>query len=276
MPDPFLQNREEREYQLVAARSGSEDVLMPDYSHSNTPSSSRNISGSHNMHRKLPSLTQPFYDDQYDLLVDALSARKDGTSGTFAPANTRISSTSAPNVASRSSAAAEAMPTSCSQRHGSRSATLPKSGPSVNRKPSDISMPSLFSEGTVVLQDLIDGKIPTKPAGNVKGKKEGRGSDIDARQREISTDSVGRTKKGSARKTKGSPKSLSLSDAKRKRILTSSENTPLAKATDALSSPTRKMSRMESPGAHVIINVDDITDEEEMARTPLGIMENVR
>lgn len=274
MADPFLDNFQGPGYRSFAGRSGSEDLSMPDYSHSITPASSRNISGNNTMHRKPPSITEPIGDDQYDMLINAISPRKDGTSGTFAPANTRRSSTvSTPNIVTRPSAAAEARAASYAQGH-SRTVSIREQGPSANRETSDISMKSRYSEGAVESEDITDVKIHRKPAGSVKGKKEGRGGDLEAKQREISTDSIGRSKKENAKSIGGSP--TTLSDAKRKRPSTLSETKITVKGGDVPSSPTRKISRKESHGPHPVITIDDLTDEDVVIRTPLGMLENVR
>ncbi|KAI9855628.1 MAG: hypothetical protein M1830_006452, partial [Pleopsidium flavum] len=260
MPDPFLDNSQGPSYESFAGRSGSEDLSMPDYSHSITPASSRNISGSNNMHRKPPSVTEPIGDDQYDMLINVISPRKDGMSGTFAPANTRRSSTvSTPNIVTRPSAAAEARAASYAQGH-SRTVSFREPGPSTNRQTSDISMKSRYSEGAVESEGITEVNIHSKPAGSVKGKKEGRGSDLGAKQREISTDPIGRSKKENAKGTGGSPSTLS--ESKRKRTLTVSETKIMVKDGDVQSSPTRKVSRRESHGAQPVITIDDLTDED--------------
>ena len=275
MPDPFLDNGQGQGYQNFTRRSGSEDLSMPDYSHSITPASSRNISGSNNMHRKGAPVTEPAADEQYDMLLNAITPPKDGTCGTFAPANSRRSSTvptSAPQFVTRPSVAAEARVASYTQRHG-RSVSVKAPAKSAHRETSDVSMKSRFSEGAAESQDTGAGKIYTKPAGSIKGKKEGRGSDFEAKQREISTDPSGRNKKENAKT--GSGTSATLSDGKRKRNLTVPDVPAAAKLEDVQSSPTRKISRKEGHGGHPVATVDDLTDDDVAVKAPLQALENV-
>lgn len=232
---------------------------MPDYSHSITPASSRNITGSNHGKGKA---TEPAADEHYATLVKAMSARKDGTSGTFAPANTRNSSTVsvAPpaQTATKPSAAAEARAASYSGRRA-RIASAKDRTASTNRLSSDVSMKSRFSEAATETQDVAaaETKALANPAESVKGKKEGKAGEAAGKQRETSA-------------------TTATTDAKRKRtppaaVAGAAADAVTPKAANENRSPTRKVSRKDGN-----VGQDaEVKDADSSAKGPLQVVENV-
>lgn len=188
----------------------------------------------------------------------------------MAPANTRVSSaTNTPTQKDRKpSVAAEAESGSFSNIH-LRSVSVTTRDPAVPhiREPSDASMQSCFSDIASEQGEATEGHIKQKPAEDVKGRKEGKFSELDFElqlQKKLSRGSAERLDKenidGSEHKSTGS------SDGKRKRSTAS-----LSTASKVLgeghpnSSPSRKVSRVSSLKDQ---DLDDLTPEGVVTRAP--------
>lgn len=272
LPDPFVDSSVGQIHQSLDGRSGSEDHAMPDYSLSITPASGRNISGTSNPNRKALVLMAPISHEQSETVSIATSVGKDGTSGTYAPGDDRRSSSvtsDAPTVVTKPSAAAEARLASRGQRHG-RQTTFKGRAKSTNRKKPDVSMKSRFSEDAGESQNMLDDKVDTNPAANIRGEKEGRGSDVEAKQRATSTDPSVQAKKENTRTVNDTR--ATASEGKRKRVLTVPENAVRAKAREVQSSPTRQASSKVSQGGGRFANVVDLTVD----NAPLRVLRNLR
>ncbi|KAL8738113.1 MAG: hypothetical protein Q9181_001060 [Wetmoreana brouardii] len=241
MTDPFLEHR----VPTWGTRASTSDASMPDYSHSATPRSSRHPSSLHDMEstRIEPHLQQSSQFEEYIAAYSPIN-----TSGTQGPSTTRVSraSNSPPrnmNVLMRSI-----------------------------REPSDISMKSRFSEA-----QASDGerhahtKTVPKPAGEVRGRKEGRNYESDllaptGLARKPTTGSAGRRKQSAKEENV-----LSKGDSKRKRAsVISISNIISGKSEELGSSPTRKVSKVDMVGGGPSSGAEGI------ARVPLGSLENIQ
>lgn len=272
--DIFMDDARYHALMRWGAPSSSGDQSMPDYSHSLTPASSRTHSDHHNqLHAGRNTDTTTHVTTAFDQ-VD-ISPNRPASTGTIAPANTRASSAAnTPPTHSKPSAAAEARVSSYSHNQG-RSVSMttrdPQQPPPAVREPSDVSMQSRLSENQPVGSEQRDFKIKKKPAKDVKGRKEGQADELGVGtqgQKKLSVELVEGRNKENANGTAEKP--ILLSDSKRKRSTKS-----LFLADRALSginpdsSPSRKVSRVENT------DLDDLTPEGVVARTPLADMGNV-
>ncbi|KAL9605443.1 MAG: hypothetical protein Q9179_001355 [Wetmoreana sp. 5 TL-2023] len=239
--DPFVEHR----VPTWGTRGSTSDASMPDYSHSATPRSSRHPSSLHDMEgtRIEPHSQQ---GSQFEEFIAAYSPSK--TSGTQAPPMASVSSDS--NSPPRNTS------------------VLMRS----TREPSDISMKSRFSEA-----QAPDGerhaytKTVPKPAGEVRGRKEGRNYESEllaptGLPRKPSTGSSGRRKQSAKEENV-----LSKGDSKRKRAsVTSISNIISGKSEELGSSPSRKVSKVDTVGGIPAGGAED------SARVPLGSLENTQ
>jgi len=251
MPDPFVESGRRFGQGHSAERSTVSDLSMPDYSHSITPASSRNTTSD------LPTQTRSATTVQYrgtpfDDFIPMFNSRNDGVSGLVAPANSRVNSaTNTPQVPSRPSAAAEARAASYGYERSRAISITTKDPPPKARETSDVSMRSQFSDQPAGMKDAAEGKHPPKPASEVKGRKEGRASELDVLNhvaKKASRNSIRTSGGGKENATTTVTTTIVLSDGKRKRAGTGSGLRMTSKDEEALlgSSPTRKLSKMQS------------------------------
>ncbi|KAL2009317.1 hypothetical protein VTN00DRAFT_7511 [Thermoascus crustaceus] len=229
-------------------RSTLEDVPMPDYVGSSSTSSRAisNMTGVSFEHSKQPSVTAPIDDEQYNQLIEAFSPSKAPASGTHAPTNTP---SSAPPIATKPSAAAEA-----------RSASYSKSG---NRPPvlKEVSQPGTrdvsggSSTKSVPTADNIVGPVTARkvitPSGNIKGKKEGKGIQ-DNKENETTSESssreVSRASNSQPRVVVRSGANVMVSSEPKRKMsggLALEETMQLAKEDTIVISPSMKLSESE-------------------------------
>ena len=276
LPDPFIDSGVGRRDHSFGRRFGSEDLSMPDYSTAITPPGSHNMLGMNTASQRAAVSMGPTAHVQSETVGNATTIRKDGTSGTFVPGDDRRDSNVASdtsNVVSKASAAAEAKVASRPQRHGRR---LFLKGPAklTNRKKADVGMTSRLSEDASESHDMLDDQVPTKPAGSIKGKKEGRGNEIEAKAPPSSTGQNALLKKENARMADAARATMSA-EGKRKRDLTVSENAVPTKAREVHSSPTKKTSRKVSQGGRSATAAEDLVVDDGAANAPLKVLENV-
>ncbi|KAI9729326.1 MAG: hypothetical protein M1834_006997 [Cirrosporium novae-zelandiae] len=170
-PDPFLEtaNRGFR---------GSDDQSMPDCSASSFDSS-RNASDFNIYYSRTPSLIPSTSSSMPLNLPDEIheGLRKNGTSGTFAPSNPRISSTvSTPAMGTRPSAAADAR--SASYANHTRVSIQELLQPGSREASTTPVAAEIESNNGVGNESIPATKVHTRPTGNIKGKKEGREGDV--------------------------------------------------------------------------------------------------
>ncbi|KAJ5580165.1 uncharacterized protein N7459_006150 [Penicillium hispanicum] len=150
-------------WQHRGARSSCEDVPMPDYNSSSSSRAISSVTGMSYEHSKQPSITAPMDDEQYNLLIQALTPTKAPTMGTRAPSNTP----SAAGPIPKSAAAAEARPSSYARTSARTSALRELSQPSTR----DISGSTNKSNPIEIA--ITPSKMKASPSGNIKSKKEG-------------------------------------------------------------------------------------------------------
>lgn len=80
---------ESKAWQQRGARSSRDDVPMLDYSSSSSRAIS-SVTGMSFEHSKHPSITTPLDDEQYNLILEALTPTKSLVTGTRAPSNTPL------------------------------------------------------------------------------------------------------------------------------------------------------------------------------------------
>lgn len=261
-------------------RSSSEDQSMPDYSDTTTSASSRNITNTitnNNSVINKPGIELPHEQDSFDDMLNTSSPDKDDLSGYYAPANSRASSaTNTPSMRTKSSALAEARKASYLQEHTRAvSITIREPPLAANRQTSDMSMVSRFSEENAAFSVSLDSKIRRKPTGDIKGKKEGKGLELDIAQKGPKKVSARSASQREAKEEKASKKTgekvAVVSDSKRKRSVRN------ARPEDDLpgSSPSRKVSKTGKYESSFTAVVDDAKGEGGPARAPLCSLENV-
>ena len=261
MPDPFVDSDRFQLYKKWAPRTGSEDQPMPDYSHSITPASSRNIS------------------DEMAQATQRLNQCKEST-GTFTPANARVSSAAnTPPIQLRPSAAADARASSYSHIRSVSVTTRDPPPPEV-RASSESSLKLRCLEDQAESNERLDTKIQKKPAGDVKSRKEGKLGEIEMPPKKQKRSSIASTKSFEKENIKGSedrPIAIS-SDSKRKRAnsSTAAKSLILQEAGGKRSSPSRKVSKTEREESSSRCMLDDLTEQGVTVRPPLGPLDNVQ
>lgn len=260
MSDPFVDDAKHRGYRRQDARSTSGDQSMPDYPHFITPVSIRNHSN--NEVTYLGGGIGSSTESQFDELMAALSPRKN-MSGTYPPANTRVSSAAnTPSKETQTSTAAEARATSYSHAQArSVSVTTRDPPPPQIREPSDASMKSRFSDQN---EQADAAKIKKRPAIEVKSRKEGRLNELDAASKT--------QPKPSAHSAKYEGNRISFSNSKRKRASSVSGSNLSLEGLGSLS-PTRKVSKLEGKADSYI---DLLGNEGFATRNPLGNLANIQ
>ena len=278
MPDPFVENGRRFMQTRYMARSSEEDQLMPDYSQSITPASSRNATNDFTILGG-PSSVLPNNDPQFDELINTLRSRNENSSGTSAPANTRASSAAnTPPIQTRPSAAAEARAASYSQgRPRAVSMTSRDVPPPMSCENSDASMNFLFSEEKAGIKDQANPKVLSKPTSDVKSRKEGKASELEPPSQIRRKSSKNSISKGDKENTKATiTTTVVLSDGKRKRATTIAGPNVAYKEGEVLdSSPTRKVSKKDTVGGPSEISTDELTEEGMQGRAPLVLLDNV-
>ncbi|KAI9835467.1 MAG: hypothetical protein M1819_002385 [Sarea resinae] len=273
-PDPFLSGSNRFTHRGWAGRLSSGDQSMPDYSHSITPVSSRSITASDVvMHSKPSSVTDPLHDEQYDELVKALTPNKDGLSGTFAPANTRSSSTATnPIQLLKPSAAADARAATYVQVHRRKSSAADSQSRGF-REVSDIGMKSKVSEDVPESTMGTEGKIQHKPSNSIRGKKEGKkgGRDSSPSTAVMSNSAEYRR----LRRMSGVNNTAdNVSGPKRKRSTSSKLATTEEGEDPSQSSPIRKASRPGLRSGHSESAAGD--KSEGLSNSPLATIQNAQ
>lgn len=280
MPDPFVEGTRHFMHNQYAARSTKSDLSMPDYSHSITPSSSRNATNEFRANTTATGAVQN-HEAIFGDLLPLFSAHDDGASGVVAPANTRVSSAAnTPPIPSRPSAAAEARAASYSKERSRAVSITTKDVPSKPREPSDVSMKSQFSEDQASSKDIADVKLHTKPASEVKGRKEGRAGELDVPshlQKRSSNSSIGSTGSKKENGTTRITTTIVLSDGKRKRVSTI-PRLPSKDEEDLSSSPTVKAAKKKASKTQLVnpaCAAEPMIDGKLDARPPLTSVDNV-
>ncbi|MCJ1436825.1 hypothetical protein MMC27_006207 [Xylographa pallens] len=280
MPDPFVEGSRSFIQNHYHSRSNHKsDVSMPDYSRSITPASSRNLTSEIPTHVR-PSNTMQHQEALFSEILPLFNSCENDISGVVAPANTRASSAAnTPPIPARPSAAAEARASSYSSKERSRAVSITtKDAPPKPRESSDISMQSGFSEDQASAKDIADVRVHIKPASDVKGRKEGRASELDIPthvQKKSSNSSISSVTGNKENATTRVTTTVVLSDGKRKRASTIPQIT--SKDEEALgSSPTRKAPKKQTSKGHIDPTCarepfDDTLGE----RSPLGSLDNL-
>ena len=267
--DVFMDDTRYHAFRRWGAPSSSGDQSMPDYSHSLTPASSR----THSNHQEPVTVVGAPINTTVTCGELDNSPNRPASSGTIAPANTRVSSAAnTPPTRSRPSAAAEARANSYSHSQArSVSVTTRDPPPLEVREPSDVSMQSRFSGSQAEGTEQGEPKIKTKPATDVKGRKEGKACELGLGpqiQKKLSAEIFERQNKEN---THGSAeKPIVLSDGKRKRTTNAlSEAGRALNEINPNSSPSRKVSKVENARDQ---DLDDLTPEGVVTRTPVAVM----
>lgn len=274
LPDPFVDNERHPKSKKEVGLQSSEDQSMPDYSRSITPASSLLSLSSHTVGPI--SCSPPPEESQFEALMAAFSPHKESISGTFAPTNTRVTSqVNTPPVQSRSSTMAESRNSSYSHRQSRPTSINARDPPSLsNCRSSDENMHSYGIGFAVAPVEHFEMK--KNPAKVIKGRKEGRTSDLEI--------SAGIHKASSKRSNSsheqenhrdGEDKSNTISDAKRKRggrILAT--RSAFKSEANTSPSPSRKFSKT---GSRDVIDSDDRDDVliSTNKRSPLLMLENI-
>lgn len=275
LQEHFIEGHKSQMPRRIPTRISISDDSMPDYSYSNTPRSSRDpsLNDLQNIYDK-PAVQQ---ESQFEELMAVFSPAK--PSGTQAPPTTRVSSaTNSPPMSLRNSDGPEIRITS----HHSQPRAVPlitcEAVPPSARVPSDTSMNSRFSESQVGEKVKAHPRIKMVPATEVKGRKEGKGSEHNSStsigEGEMSTESTGSRPKSTTNKS--GEYSTSPKDSKRKRAsLTSVTNQVSEDSEGPQSSPSRKTSKkgrkdVSSDPAH------SPKSPESVIRAPLVSLHNVR
>lgn len=260
--------------------SSTEDQSMPDYSDTTTSASSRNITNiimNNNSVANVLGIEIPHEQDSFDDMLNTSSPDKDGLSGYYAPANSRASSaTNTPAIRTKPSALAEARIASYPQEHTRAvSITVREPPPAVNRQTSDVSMGSRFSDENGAFNVSLDSKIQGKPSGDIKGRKEGKGNELEIPHKGLKKVSARSANQSEAKEVKPSKKTCEngsvVSDSKRKRSVRIAP--PEDEGTG--SSPSRKVSKTGKYGNSFIAALDDAKGEGGRTRAPLCLVENL-
>ncbi|MCJ1374044.1 hypothetical protein MMC20_005274 [Loxospora ochrophaea] len=274
--DPFVEHVPSFVPSRRIGRSSDEE--MPDYSRPLTPASSRNTDWG-GLSR--PSSALQNSSCQLEELTNALDSRNTVSNETVGLAKSKVSSAAnTPPIQTRPSAAAEARAASYPQMSTRTVSLTSKDLLLATRDSSDTSMKSGFSEDQVESKEQRDTKIHLRPARQVKGRKEGRGSD------EILSNGRGKSLngcvcQGQKENTKATVETtVVISDGKRKRADTVSGSGAPASIDDEEeainSSPTRKPSRKQQRGPLSGNVVHDSSIEGTTARSPLNTLDNVQ
>ena len=273
MSDPFIGNDPCFTHSRYSTRQNEEDQLMPDYSRSMTPASSRN-GASMTEHSRPPSVL-PSNDRPVEGANTMIGYQNDENSKWTSLANARINSTPTMlQVQTKPSAAAEAR--AASYANGCpRVVSMITKEPPPTRETSDMSMKSHFSENqnTASVKSNVPSRPSPRPAGEVKGKKEGVGNELEGPRQTRKTSSATLKSKENKESSKSSKATGELGAAKRKRASITGAQKAAAQGIDLTgSSPTRKVSKKADTSDALRL---EGSDDSEFARLPLELLENV-
>ena len=281
--DPFFQGHSRVHHRTFSGRFSGDDQSMPDYSNSATTASSRSVSSMLTRYAdRYGAYVEPTRLGLYDDLIEALSPVKDGSSGIFAPANTRASSSDSAQVNPPPSAAAQARTASYSTQRRKVSVPThaivraPSKPHGHKRDSSDISMTSRSSDGPVGQKENVEPKMHKAPANTIKGKKEGSEVvDLDLpspASRPCSSKLSSRHLRESVAKAIEASMLPIISKRKRDGNLLTQEGSDLESQSmlDVLSSPTRKASKSKDSNAHKTVSFS-----EKNQSSPLGKIQDV-
>ncbi|KAL8701088.1 MAG: hypothetical protein Q9224_000658 [Gallowayella concinna] len=274
MQDPFLEQHRHQAPRQWGTRVSTSDDSMPDYSHSITPRSSRDVS----LH-EMPGMhggSALQQESQFEELMAAFSPGK--TEGTQAPPTTRVSSASiTPPTAYRSLSATKTRVGSFPGQARSVSMTMREAPAGSCREASDVSMNSRLSDKSRVSEALArEGEdahsmVRRTPASEVKGRKEGRSSESNllappSRQ----TGTVKRRPQSMT--SKGDVSSSNMQDGgKRKREgVTSTPDLVSEHSEGGASSPSKRVWKKGSQDSLSNASQEDST------RAPLSSLENIQ
>ncbi|MCJ1378895.1 hypothetical protein MMC17_001994 [Xylographa soralifera] len=279
MPDPFIEgSRTFMQNHYPSRLNNKSDVSMPDYSRSITPASSRNLTSEIPTHVR-PSNTMQNQEAFFSDILPLFNTCENELSGVIAPTNTRVSSAAnTPPIPPRPSAAAEARAASYSKERPRAVSITTKDAPPKPRESSDISMQSGCSEDQASSKDIADVKVHIKPASDIKGRKEGRASELDIPthiQKKSSNSSISSSMGNKENTTTRISTTVVLSDGKRKRASTIPQIT--SKDEEALgSSPTRKAPKKQTSKGHINPTcAGEPFDDRLGERSPLGSLDNL-
>ncbi|KAI4208250.1 MAG: hypothetical protein LQ346_000130 [Caloplaca aetnensis] len=250
------------------------DISMPDYSHSVTPTSSRDPS-LHDVHQPFDG-SFPQQPSQFEEFIAALSPAK--ASGTQAPPTTRVSSAanSPPSTALRQSEGPEVRVISYHTQPRATSLTTLDAPPPSARGPSELSMnPRLFELEAGEMEARP--RIVATPSKEVKGRKEGKSNEVDPL---LSTDARKTLTGSGSRRPKSSRNAsenhaIPESDGKRKRVSMTPIPNVLSEMSDGPgSSPSRKVSK-KGLQDRVNSSGDSPQYPGTVVRAPLGTLHNI-
>ncbi|KAL9604267.1 MAG: hypothetical protein Q9219_000665 [cf. Caloplaca sp. 3 TL-2023] len=275
----FIEESKNEVPRRLATRLSTSDQSMPDYSHSITPRSSRDVSLHDTQHVQEEAAFPQ--ESQFAELMAALSPAK--ASGTQAPPTTRVSSAAnSPPAASKTSGGFEARVTSFQGQARAVSLTTREAPPPPSRGPSNTSTKSRLSNPQAAEKEKGPEKIRGVPATEVRGRKEGKGGDVDASTvvggRKVGTVPIGQRQRSLTRvgEGHGAYASESKGDSKRKRAsLSSITNLVSEHSEGSESSPSRKTSKKERKDGWVD-PAGSPQSPESVIRVPLGSLHNVR
>lgn len=275
MQDRFVEGHKHQTPRRLPTHISISDDSMPDCSYSNTPQSSRDTSlhGTQILHER--QVMQQ--DSQFEELMAAYSPAK--PSGTQAPPSTRISSrTNSPPITLKTSDGPELRARSLHSQARAVSVTNREAPPSSARARSDISMKSRFSESHTGDKEKANPKIRGTPATEIKGRKEGKSSELDSSRLTGEGKCPTRSTELYEKSTENErgDRSASGKDTKRKRASLSSvmKNT-FEYSGEPQSSPSRKVSKkgrkdISSDPAASSETPDSVT------RPPLAPLQNIK
>lgn len=252
------------------------DESMPDYSQSITPRSSRDPSlHDINVLHDGPVAQQ---ESQFEELMAAFSPAK--TSGTQAPPTSRVSSAAnSPPLRLKTSGSPEVRITSFASQPRAVSITTRDAPPPSTRQSSGISMMSRSSEIQAGDKGKAQPRIQVTPANEVKGRKEGKGSDLHpasspGQMKALTVSSARRQK--STTETTEERSTWDANDGKRKRASMTSISNILSENSDGPgSSPSRKVSKRGQQDG-LSNSADSPKPPESVFRAPLGSVQNIR
>lgn len=271
---------------------------MPDYSRPSTLPGSRNISDSASSAMNELGLTRfetmfqhhPGYDaeGQFEAMMASFSPRRDSNqSGISAPSNTRVSSAAnTPPPGSANPSTSRLISYGGHPRSVSvTTRDLPPPSIRLSQCAPKVSTESLGSDIRHNIEDVglqPETLVKKRPVGRPKGRKEGKTNEtgeledpVSKAQRRPTTAST-----NSKENTRDNPEKVS--DGKRKRVPTVGGSKVALESrvgTQDNSSPTRKIPKIGSNGVPTelvgdVIDLDDLTAEGVVSRTPLGTLEN--
>ncbi|KAL8762767.1 MAG: hypothetical protein Q9184_001307 [Pyrenodesmia sp. 2 TL-2023] len=252
------------------------DISMPDYSHSITPTSSRDPS-LNDVHQLYDGSVQQ-QPSQFEELIADLSPAK--ASGTQAPPTTRVSSAAnSPRATLRPASGSEIRVISYHTQPRAVSLTTRDAPPPSTRGPSEMSMKSGIIELEAENKVEARPRVIATPSKEVRGRKEGKSSEVDlslsADPRKTLTGSGSRRRKSSTKASEEN-RAFTASDGKRKRAsVTSLCNVPSETSDGPGSSPSKKVSKKGQPD-RASSSAGSPKSPETVVRAPLGSLHNIR